>query len=93
MGRPAAALEQEWGLPTRQVEDGDLRILIYEEVESARRQDFGTPQSGGSRTLEKMATAQALARDPYHTPTVYVRSYLFWVNREGTVVHSTLRQP
>ena len=92
MGRPAAAIQQEWGPATREIVDGDLRILVYEQVERRTSSDFQSPAatraSGGAAGL-----AQAAAADAYRSPTVYVRSYLFWVNREGTIVHSDMREP
>lgn len=92
VGRPAAALQQEWGPATREIVDGDLRILVYEQVEKRTGSDFQSPTvgrtSGGPAAL-----AQAQAAEAYRSPTVYVRSYLFWVNREGTIVHSDVRQP
>jgi len=94
VGQPAAALEREWGPPTRHVQDGEQRILIYEELETTTRRDFGSPTGGGSRYgMDRLSTAQALANEAYRPPTVYVRSYLFWVNREGTIVHSSVHQP
>jgi hypothetical protein len=94
VGRPAAALEREWGPPTREVTDGDLRILIYEEAERATSQNFSSPSGGGARGgTDKWAAAQAQANEAFRAPTVYARSYLFWVNREGAIVNATRRDP
>jgi len=92
VGRPAAALEKEWGGPTREARDGELRVLVYEEIERYRTDGTGTFESGGSvggAYMHPHTAAQALFR----APTVYVRSYLFWVDAAGTIVHSTVRQP
>lgn len=93
VGRPATALETDWGPPTRETQEGDLRILIYEEIErrSGRTKfDDQDPSRsrGGAYGLAHEAAAEA-----YKSPRVYVRSYLFWVNREGTIVHSAVRTP
>ncbi len=92
VGRPAAAIQREWGPATREIVDGDLRILVYEQVERRTSSDFQSPvatrSSGGAAALAHAAAAEA-----FRSPTVYVRSYLFWVNREGTIVHSDVREP
>ncbi|MBI3456588.1 MAG: hypothetical protein HY002_12495 [Candidatus Rokubacteria bacterium] len=92
VGRPAAALEKDWGPPTREVPDGELRILIYEEVTKNTQRTFDSADPRG-RTLGAYAAAQAAAQEAYRLPTVYVRSYLFWVNRGGTIVNSAVHQP
>jgi hypothetical protein len=95
VGRPAAALEKDWGPATREVPDGDLRILVYEEVERARdgkSSNFDQQDPGGySRDVHHQA--QLAAERAYHAPRVYVRSYLFWVDREGKIVNSMVRTP
>ncbi len=91
VGRPAAALEQDWGPATRQVRDGELQVLIYEEVEKSLRRDFETTVVPRTRTPYE--AAQIAAKEAYLAPTLYVRSYLFWVNREGTIVHAKMHQP
>jgi len=90
VGRPAAALRQEWGPPTREVEDGALRILIYEQLDRQSGADF---QSITAPRGSRYTAAQTEAIEGYRTLTVYVRSYLFWVNHEGTIVQSEVRQP
>jgi len=87
IGRPAAALEREWGTPTREVPDGALRILIYEQFEKRSGSDF---QAGAGR---RAITSSDAPSETYRSPTVYARSYLFWVNPEGTIVHSDVRNP
>lgn len=91
VGRPAAALERAWGPATREVPDGDLRVLIYEEVERSTSRTF--ENTATSRTGGTYAAAAVAAQEAYRPPTVYVRSYLFWVNRDGTIVNAMVRQP
>jgi hypothetical protein len=91
VGKPATALEAEWGTPTRETQDGDVRVLIYEEVERRRGKTQFDDQDP-SRVRGSGYTAAA-AEEAYKAPRVYVRSYLFWVNREGTIVHSAARTP
>jgi hypothetical protein len=94
VGKPAAALEKDWGPATREVEDGELRILIYEEVEKRATRSFEDPgTTTAARYLGPTAIAHAAAQEAYRIPTVYVRSYLFWVDRQGTIVNSTVRLP
>jgi hypothetical protein len=90
VGRPAAELQRDWGAATREVPDGELRILVYEEVERRARRNFET--TGGGRA-DAYAAAAAAAQEAYRIPTVYVRSYLFWVNGDGTIVNAMVRQP
>jgi hypothetical protein len=93
VGRPAAALEQEWGAPTRRVQDGEQQVLIYEEVERAGQRGFEPPADSPPLLTgtagQWLAAHQASLRDP----TVYARSYLFWVNREGTILRAVRRDP
>ncbi|SRR5581483_572471 len=95
VGRPAAALEQEWGPPTREVPDGDNRILIYEEVErrSSQRGGFEEQDPSNSRYAGAYERAARAAEEAYHAPRVYVRSYLFWVKPDGTIAHTAVRTP
>ncbi len=88
VGRPAAALEKDWGPPTREVQDGEMRILIYEEVEKRASSAFQ-----GTASAFRRGATQADTDETYRSPTIYVRSYLFWVNREGTIVQSARRTP
>ncbi len=93
VGRPVAALEKDWGPATREVQDGELRILVYEELEkttSRNFQDAATARSAGINPNDPYALA---AQEAYRSPSVYVRSYLFWVNPEGTIVNAAVRQP
>lgn len=92
IGRPASAIEREWGAPTRETRDGEFRILIYEEIErkGSTGQAFDNPNVDRRGRYE---TIEAAAQQLYRAPTVYVRSYLFWVDRQGTIVNSTVRTP
>jgi hypothetical protein len=95
VGRPVTNLEKDWGPATREVPDGDLRILVYEEVEQRSRQsgfDNQDPSKFRGSSSSYLAGQEA-ANQAYHSPKVYVRSYLFWVNREGTIVNSAVRTP
>lgn len=92
VGRPVAVLEKDWGSATREVQDGDLRVLIYEEVTKNTARSF--ERAGPAvRALGPYGAAQAAAQEAYRLPTVYVRSYLFWVNPEGRIVNSAVHQP
>jgi hypothetical protein len=95
VGRPAASLEKDWGAPTREVPDGDLRIMVYEEVEKQRTGNAGLfdQQDPGGYSRDIHHEAQKAAERAYHAPRVYVRSYLFWVDREGKIVHTAVRTP
>jgi hypothetical protein len=97
VGRPAASLEKDWGVPTREVPDGDLRILVYEEVERQRagasKFDYQDPYGNYGSNRDIHTQAQIAAEEAYRAPRVYVRSYLFWVDREGKIVHSAIRTP
>src|SRR5262245_23023978 len=95
VGKPAASLEKDWGPATREVPDGDLRILVYEEIEQKTRQsNFDTQDPSQFRGSQSSYLAgQEAANKAYHMPKVYVRSYLFWVNREGTIVNSAVHTP
>ena len=92
VGRPGGALEKDWGPPTREVQDGETRILVYEEVERKSTKSV-FDDADPSRARGGYGMAQLTANEAYRSPTVYVRSYLFWVNREGTIVHSAVRTP
>jgi hypothetical protein len=95
VGRPAASLEKDWGAPTREVPDGELRIMVYEEVEKQRTGNTGLfdQQDPGGYSRDIHHEAQKAAERAYHAPRVYVRSYLFWVDREGKIVHTAVRTP
>jgi hypothetical protein len=87
VGRPAATLEKDWGTPTREATDGDLRVLIYEEVETRRR----TSSLDGTKTAVRRGEAQQSEQDLPRESTVSVRSYRFWVDAAGTIVRATVR--
>jgi hypothetical protein len=93
VGRPATALETDWGPPTRETQDGDVRVLIYEEVERRSVRTSFDDQDPSRTRGSAYGQAYVAAAEAYKTPRVYVRSYLFWVNREGTIVQSAVRTP
>jgi len=89
VGRPATDLRNAWGTPTREVTDGDQRILIYDEYERISGADFqrqvGVRAAGSAQAAMEVNNAlQAQG---------YARSYLFWVNPAGVIVRSEIRQP
>ena len=87
VGRPIADIEREWGPATREVADGSQKILVYEHLESKSGTDFQKPpEAGGARRM-----AQQTANDAVRGPTVYARSYLFWVDAAGKIVRAELR--
>jgi len=92
VGRPVATLEKDWGSATREVQDGDVRILIYEEVRKGEPGKFNE-STAGSRFFGTSGAGHVQATEVYRTPTVYVRSYLFWVDPSGRIVNSAVRQP
>jgi hypothetical protein len=91
VGKPATALEKDWGPATREVVDGDMRILIYEEMAKNAAKGFE-----GARSVKQLGpygAAHEAAKEAYRMPTVYVRSYLFWVDQAGKIVNSTVSHP
>jgi hypothetical protein len=90
VGRPATDLVQAWGAPTREVDDQGQRVLIYEEIEKNKSVTFAnqvtTRQAG---TVQAAAEQNAAARGP----TVYARSYLFWVDAGGKIARTQIRHP
>jgi len=90
VGKPATALAQDWGPATREVREGDRRILIYEQIERSSATDFQTRRPTQRNTYGRAQEADQLVLS---APTVYVRSYLFWVNRDGVIVQSAVREP
>jgi hypothetical protein len=89
VGKPADALRKDWGPATREIQDGETRILVYEQFERRTSDDF-TTRRANVRNTYGLAQEQA---DPLRSPTVYARAYVFWVNREGVIVQSGVRQP
>ena len=90
VGRPAADLVKSWGAPTREVDDAGQRVLIYEEMERNSNTNFEktvTARQAGSAAAAEAARQAALG------PTVYARSYLFWVDGAGAIVRAQIRQP
>jgi hypothetical protein len=89
VGRPASALEKDWGPATREVTDSGQRVLIYEELDRAR-QDIDTRGGGTSaRTME--SPVQRQANITAYGLKVYARSYLFWVDASGTIVRTEVQ--
>ena len=92
VGRPAQALRQDWGPPTRELTDGDLAILVYEQAETKSQPDLQnpvtTPEQGGYHYV-----VQKMAAEAYRNLSVYARSYLFWVDRSGVIVRSAVHEP
>ena len=90
VGRPAERLVREWGVPTREVEDEGQRVMIYEEVERNNNLTFQqTTTVRQAGTVQEAEAANTAARGP----TVYARSYLFWVDTAGSIVRAQIRQP
>jgi hypothetical protein len=87
VGRPAAELVREWGLPTKEVMDDGQRVLIYEEVERAEAQEFARDVSPRQAREGLPTPAPAAAY------SAYARSYLFWVDAAGQVVRTQIRKP
>jgi hypothetical protein len=90
VGRPAADLVKSWGVPTREVDDGGQRVLIYEEVERGQQLNF---ERTVSARQAGSAAAAAAANAAAQGPTVYARSYLFWIDGAGAIVRAQIRQP
>jgi hypothetical protein len=90
VGRPAADLIREWGAPTKEVQDGGQRVLIYEEMERTGSAEF-------SRTVSPRYQDEPQAATPTPTPTInynsYARSYLFWVDAAGKISQTKIHQP
>ena len=90
VGRPATDLVRAWGAPTREVDDAGQRVMIYEEMERNQALNFEktvTARQAGSAAAAEQANAAARG------PTVYARSYLFWVDTAGAIVRAQIRQP
>jgi hypothetical protein len=90
VGRPAATLRQEWGPPTREVVDGAQRVLVYEQLDRPIKRDFDTKGQPRERDPHY---GQLRAIEAAERPGVYVRSYIFWVDAEGAIVRTEVRQP
>jgi hypothetical protein len=90
VGRPATDLVRAWGAPTREVDDAGQRVMIYEEVERNKALNFETTVT--SRQAGSPAAAEQ-ANQAARGPTVYARSYLFWVDPAGAIVRAQIRQP
>ena len=90
VGRPAAELVREWGAPTKEVDDVGQRLMVYEEVERAQGGEF---QKQVSARQAGSTEAAAAANAAVKGPTIYVRSYLFWVDAAGKITRTEIRQP
>jgi hypothetical protein len=90
VGRPAVDLVRAWGAPTREVDDAGQRVMIYEEMEKNQKPAF--EKTVTTRQAGTAAAAEA-ANQAARGPTVYARSYLFWVNPAGAIVRAQIRQP
>jgi len=88
VGRPAAELVREWGAPTKEVDDGGQRLMVYDEIERGKGLRFDqtvTAREAGSTSAAKTANTSIQG------PTVYARSYLFWVDAAGAIVRAQIR--
>jgi nucleoid-associated protein YgaU len=90
VGRPASALVQAWGAPTREVDDAGQRVLIYEEMERSQGAQFAGQTTNRSAGSMQAAEAQ---NNALRGPIVYARSYLFWVDPGGKIVRTEIRHP
>jgi hypothetical protein len=90
VGRPAGDLVRAWGAPTREVDVAGERVLIYEEME--RNQTLAFEKTVTARQAGSAAAAEA-ANAAARGPTIYARSYLFWVDAAGAIVRAQIRQP
>ena len=91
-GRPAVALEKEWGPPTREIPDQGQRLLIYEELDQKRGPVVAGPDH--QRAQQNSAAAvQAQANATVNPKTFYVRSYRFWVDATGRIVRTATHEP
>jgi hypothetical protein len=89
VGKPATALTQDWGPATREVKEGEGRILIYEQIDRSTPIDFRTVRPTTRNTYGRAQEAEQLPQ----APIVHVRSYLFWVDRDGVIVQTAVRAP
>src|SRR5262245_58197423 len=73
-GRAAADLVRAWGTPTKELDDGGQKVLVYEEVErtgsAAFSREVSPRYTGGGGIPPQQSTVGY---------TSYARSYLFWV--------------
>jgi hypothetical protein len=86
VGRPAADLAREWGVPTRELTDAGQRILVYEEMVQTRTKD-----------LTQDTSRKNVGAGPPPPGTIgysaYARSYLFWVDASGKITQTQVREP
>src|SRR5215831_1614073 len=85
VGRPAADLAREWGVPTRELTDADQKILVYEEMVQTRTKDLTQDQS--KKNIGALPPPSAMGF------SAYARSYLFWVDASGKITQVQIREP
>jgi hypothetical protein len=90
VGKPAGELVRAWGAATREVDDAGQRVLIYEEVEQNNALNFDKTVT--ARQAGSAAAAEAV-NQAARGPTVYARSYLFWVDAAGVIVRAQIHTP
>jgi hypothetical protein len=90
VGRPAAELVREWGIPTKEIDDAGQRVMIYEEVERTKSADFSPDASLSSRSAGLGPAPPPATALGYSS---YARSYLFWVDAAGKITRTQIRQP
>jgi hypothetical protein len=90
VGRPATALEKEWGPATREVADGGQRLLIYEEFD--RKDSVDVARSEGTARSATQTYVQTQANATVNPGRVYARSYQFWVDAAGTIVRVNVKE-
>ncbi|HEY7140438.1 MAG TPA: hypothetical protein VIE44_10090 [Methylomirabilota bacterium] len=93
VGRPATDLVREWGPPTKEVTEGDQRVLIYEEMERTGSAEFSrevSPRYQDTAPVGGSAAAGASSTIGYSS---YARSYLFWVDAAGKITRSQIHKP
>ncbi len=85
VGRPATDLAREWGTPTRELMEGDQKILVYEEMVQTRTKDLS--QDTSKRNVGAVPPPSAMGY------SAYARSYLFWVDASGKITQTQIREP
>jgi hypothetical protein len=83
VGRPAADLAREWGVPTRELPDGSQRILVYEEMVQTRTKDLTQDQA--KKNIGASPPPSVMGK------SAYARSYFFWVDQSGKITQAEVR--